>query len=201
MEEDLGVVSAFKKVITKKVDGFSIGAVGGWGRKKGNAKFKAKKEGIEIVGDTIGRMMAGKTVKCKTCKGVENRREDGSGMEMWVIVKFRDKVFLMCMIESARKAFERLVVYNLKSVDISNKYSRILSSLRNKYIYCMTGTTSTDCLAAGHFLLNVTASALPPVPVCRKSATRSPCSHVDKWRREHCFITLFSATIPFGTKK
>jgi hypothetical protein len=35
---------------------------------------------------------------------------------MWVIVKFREKVFLMCMVECMRKAFTRLVVYNLKSV-------------------------------------------------------------------------------------
>jgi hypothetical protein len=56
-----------KKVIPKEVEGFSTGAVGGWGRKKRNAKFTANKEGIEIIGDMIGRMMMGKTVKCKTC--------------------------------------------------------------------------------------------------------------------------------------
>jgi hypothetical protein len=33
-----------------------------------------------------------------------------------VIVKFREKVFLMCMIECVRKDVERLDVYNLKSV-------------------------------------------------------------------------------------
>jgi hypothetical protein len=35
MEEDLGVTSAFKEVATKKVKGFSTGAVGGGGRKRG----------------------------------------------------------------------------------------------------------------------------------------------------------------------
>jgi hypothetical protein len=67
MEEEFGVVSGFEKVITKEMEGFSTGAVGGWGRKKGNAKFAMKKEGVEIVVDTIGRMMMRKTVECKTC--------------------------------------------------------------------------------------------------------------------------------------
>jgi hypothetical protein len=60
------VVSAFEKVITKEFQGFSTRApVGGWGRKQGNAKFAMKKKGVEIFGDTIGRMMMGKTVECK----------------------------------------------------------------------------------------------------------------------------------------
>jgi hypothetical protein len=33
-----------------------------------------------------------------------------------MIVKFREKVFLVCMIECTGKAFERLVVGNLKSM-------------------------------------------------------------------------------------
>jgi hypothetical protein len=41
-----------------------------------------KKEGVEIVGDRIRRVMAGKTMKCKTCQGVENKREDRGGREM-----------------------------------------------------------------------------------------------------------------------
>jgi hypothetical protein len=65
MEEDLGVVGAFKKVVPKEVEGFSSGAVGGWGRKKGNARFTTKKEGVEVIGNMTGRMMTGKTVKCK----------------------------------------------------------------------------------------------------------------------------------------
>jgi hypothetical protein len=35
MEEDFGVVRTFEKAITKQVEGFSTGAVGGWRRKKG----------------------------------------------------------------------------------------------------------------------------------------------------------------------
>jgi hypothetical protein len=44
MEEEFGVVRAFEKVITKKIKGFSTGAVRECGRKKGNVKFTMKKK-------------------------------------------------------------------------------------------------------------------------------------------------------------
>jgi hypothetical protein len=64
------MVSAIEEGITEKIECFFTAVVGDWGREKGDAKFTTKKKRVEIIGDAIVRIMARKTMECKTCQGV-----------------------------------------------------------------------------------------------------------------------------------
>jgi hypothetical protein len=76
-----------------------------------------EKDGVEVIGNAIGRMVMRKgAVESKASERVKNGRKDGSRRKMGMSIEGSKEVFLVGTVEYARKAFEGVSKCDLERV-------------------------------------------------------------------------------------